>query len=427
MTMKSEILHHLPGTSLRRVSSRMLSLLTASLLACMLCPQGWGEQAVSADNVVDSAGVNVHLNWLGTTYYTRFPGVLAALKALGVRHVRDELSDLGTDTTGFYYARHDQLAAAGISSIFTVNIGESAAVLLNYPNLVKDFAGYEGPNEYNGSGDPEWAAHLMAYQQFLYLTVKGNPATAKWPVIGPSVGDPSCWPALQGLRPYMDTANLHNYYEGDNPGSPNEGSIDGAVAAMQEGMGPGPYITTETGYIYQTFMHITKPVGGIYMPRALLEQYLHGIHSTYIYELVDKDATEYGLLTANLVPRPAYTGVANLLHMLNDPGPQFTPASADLMISGASSAVHHLLMQKRDGVFYLALWIESQDYDQVHQLAMHVPDQAVTLSIDGLSTKPTIYQFTQTGNYTTKTAAEKSDLKLTLSPAVTIVAFKAQD
>lgn len=44
------------------------------LALALMHPQAWGDQAVSADGFVDSAGVNVHLGFWDTPYRTNFPG-----------------------------------------------------------------------------------------------------------------------------------------------------------------------------------------------------------------------------------------------------------------------------------------------------------------------------------------------------------------
>src|SRR4051794_2716258 len=46
--------------------------------------------ALQADSLVESYGVGVHLGFLNTPY-TLAPQVAAALRTLGVRHVRDDL------------------------------------------------------------------------------------------------------------------------------------------------------------------------------------------------------------------------------------------------------------------------------------------------------------------------------------------------
>ena len=414
-------------TSTRNASALSIRSLTGYAVFlfafALLHLQARGDQAISADSFVDTAGVNVHLGFWGTPYRTNFPAVLSALQGLGVRHVRDGLYNYGTDAGAYYYQQHDSLAAVGISTTYMAPIYTPTSLLLAYPGLVNDFEGYEGPNEYDVSGDPDWAANLTYYQTLLYQTVRSNPTTAMYPVLGPSLVNSTSWLQVPSLATYMDYGNLHNYYAGYNPGSATIYGIPAAVQNLQAGWGSVPIITTETGYTYQGFMDIPDDIGGTYMPRVFLEQYLNGILRTYDYELVDvqSDHTQYGLLTADLTPRPAYTAMANLLNLLSDPGPAFTLSSLAFTLDGDTTNVNHLLMQKRDGSFWLALWIESQDYDQVNQLYLSVPNQAITLSVPAFTSAPTVYQFDSSGNITASSLTDGSSFPLSVSPNVMIV------
>ena len=67
------------------------------------------EKAVGADAFVDSVGVNVHLHYTDTSY-GNFAAVEKALKDLGVRHIRDGLTD--TSWTA-YYDRLNELRSSG--------------------------------------------------------------------------------------------------------------------------------------------------------------------------------------------------------------------------------------------------------------------------------------------------------------------------
>src|SRR6202044_1362609 len=106
---------------------------------------------------------------------------------------------------------------------------------------------------------------------------------------------------------------------------------------------PGkPVITTETGYIDD----VTNPQGlpqsviATYMPRVIFEQYLNGIQRTYLYELADETGTEpAGLITGTGAPKASYLAIQNLLTLLNDPGPAFTPGSLGFTLAGATQNV----------------------------------------------------------------------------------------
>jgi len=89
------------------------------------------------------------------------------------------------------------------------------------------------------------------------------------------------------------------------------------------------------------------------------------IARTYLYELLD-EGTDYsnsefafGLVHADRVTvKPAFTGMANLISILQDPGSSFTPTSLEYTLTGAPSTVHRSLLQKRNGDYYVLLWNE---------------------------------------------------------------------
>src|SRR5450432_973882 len=92
----------------------MASLLVLSAVAA--ATPSMAEQSVQSDAFVDSAGINIHLHYTDTLYYSNFPLIESSLKALAVRHVRDGLLDT---TVQAYYDRLNRLGADGIHGIFT--------------------------------------------------------------------------------------------------------------------------------------------------------------------------------------------------------------------------------------------------------------------------------------------------------------------
>src|SRR5262249_51881492 len=143
-------------------------------------PRGEGESATSAEAFVDRAGVNIHLHYNDTSY-GNFAKVASAIKALGVRHVRDGLVD--TKWTE-YYDRLNELGLAGVRAMLITSPKQSDALLVEYPQRVRDaFEAYEAQNEYDQSGDPDWPKTIDAFLPRLYKAVKQNAATAKFPVV----------------------------------------------------------------------------------------------------------------------------------------------------------------------------------------------------------------------------------------------------
>jgi hypothetical protein len=351
-------------------------------------PPGPGETAQSADAFVDSAGINVHLHYTDTVYASNFAGVENALKALGVRHIRDGLIDT---TWTPYYDRLNELGRAGIKSDLVTAANQSAALLAAYPQRVPDsLETYEAPNEFDSSGGSNWSSTLNAFMPQLRAAVKAVPGAAKFPIVGPSLTQPGSFPQMTSATSSFDYANLHNYLAGRNPGTSGwggngYGSIDWNLALANAAWPGKPVITTETGYINDLSKANSVPedVSGKYLPRVLLEQWLHGIHRTYIYELVDVGTqladNGFGLLHNDFSPKPGYNAIKSLLGLLTDSGPAFPLGNLDYKLSGNVANVHHLLLEKRNGTFYLAIWIEQPGYDVNAKQLLTVAAQTVSI------------------------------------------------
>jgi hypothetical protein len=345
--------------------------------------------AQSADAFVGSVGVNVHLHYTDTPYGD-FPSVERALKGLGVRHIRDAL--LGT-SWGLYYDRLNDLGRLGIKGIFTTNPKESDGLLIDFPRRVPEsFEGYEAPNEYDLSRDPDWAVTLNGFVKRLYDTVKSDPATSVYSIIGPSLTQPGSFPKVAASAPFFDYANLHNYFGGRNPGTPGwggggYGSINWNLNLAKQAWPDKPIMTTETGYLTNVnkTQGIPEQVAGKYLPRLLLEQWERGIRRTYIYQLVDMGNeskfadNSFGLLHSDFSPKPAYNAIQNVIRLLSDPGPPFPTKELEYSLTGDATGVEHALLQKRDGTFFLALWVEKLGYDVDGKKLLTVAAHTITI------------------------------------------------
>jgi hypothetical protein len=346
------------------------------------------EKAQSADAFVDSVGVNVHLHYTDTSY-GNFSGVKKALTDLGIRHIRDAMIDT---TWTPYYDRLNELGRLGMKSTLITSPNESEQLLTSYPRRVHDsLEAYEAPNEYDQShgSDPDWAATLNAFAAKLHGAVKNNPETTQFPIIGPSLTQQSSFPKIAGSAAFFDYANLHNYFGGWNPGTlgwggGGYGSIDWNLNLAKNAWPGIPVVTTETGYRNDpsNSQGLPEDVSGRYLPRLPLEQWMHGIKRTYLYELADlsaHDGGSFGLLHSDFSPKPGYSALQNLLHLLSDPGPPFTPGELSFKLSGDLNNVQHLLLQKRNRTFYLALWVEKPSYDVNAQKLLPVPAEKVEI------------------------------------------------
>ena len=109
----------------------------------------------------------------------------------------------------------------------------------------------------------------------------------------------------------------------------------------------------------------------------------------------------------NLNPKPSYYALRNLISLLSDKGTPVQAGKLNYFASGGSSDVHHMLMQKRDGSFYLAIWIEAEGfYTNIWQYKL-VPSQEVTLLLPSNIESVATSAFDDSGNVTVSTSTVK--------------------
>jgi len=143
---------------------------------------------------------------------------------------------------------------------------------------------------------------------------------------------------------------------------------------------------------------VSEEVAGRYIPRLLLEQFNYGIPRTWGYELIDTYnnpndlEANFGLLRNDGSEKPAYVALKNLLGLLKDPGSNFTAKTLDYALSGDTTNIHHTLLQKRDGKFYLILWQEVSSFDLQTKTGISVPSQPLTLTLNTIISQAAIYE-----------------------------------
>ena len=337
-----------------RVAAAILAVLAGAAAAGCGGGERSGPPVRSAAAFIDSVGVNVHMSY-DNTNYSQVEAVRARLRELGVRHVRD----------GIVLGRPDQYRALNLLA----DDGVRAQLILGDPagrlgtgtleqqlaTLEHELLGVadavEGPNEYDLSGDPEWVARLRDYQSRLAAAVKGTPALARLPVVGPSVVLPGSEAALGDLSDRMDLGNIHSYPGGRQP----ESNLSGELEEARANSGALPVAATETGYhdaVASQDGH--RPASELavatYLPRLFLSYFAAGVRRTFAYELLDERPdparvdlqANFGLLREDLTPKPAFLALRNLLAVLRPAGarsgaspPRYTlsdPAVAELML-----------------------------------------------------------------------------------------------
>jgi hypothetical protein len=361
------------------------------------------ETARKADAFVDSIGVNTHYGnaTYGAANAYGNPALDAKLAALGVRHIRDHTwNDDGLPRVDGLYTNY------GVHA--TLILGETSRSPATLVGILKNHPAYEaieGLNEpdftvrsYNGFTDVPSSHQYPATQAFqndLYAAVKADAQTKDLPVLSPAMGRAV---ESQYLVPIgFDVAAVHSYAWSTSglTSHPPSAGLDTRIGNMATLRGDKPLWATETGYFNRSSTDtrlVPESVSAKYIPRSLGEFFNRGIDRTYLYELADQGPSttareeNFGLVRFDMTEKPAYTALKNLITLVKEPGaPGFTPGSLDysLTLNGAGdlNTVHHTLLQKSDGSFYLRLWQEVGGFDRPSQTITNNPALSVTLSL----------------------------------------------
>jgi hypothetical protein len=389
----------------------------------------------SAHSFVESIGVNTHLGYTGTPYY-RFRKVETALERLGVHYIRDGILQGRPDVD----ARFRALAARGIKLDALVGQpqgGDGTGTVEQQLSVIEKLIGrrviasLEGPNEFDNVGVPDWLPLLRAWVKRLWHDAKGRPALRSLPILAPSLVDPESRTELGDISPWTSFGNMHPYPGGNPPDETAHFESEFELAAINT---PGePVQATETGYTTAIDSTDNQPpvserVAGLYMPRLLLENFRRGIARTYLYELVDvssdRDQDEgfagFGLLRSDFTPKPAYTAVRNLISILADPRGDFTPRELGYVLEGVPAETRQVLLQKRDGNYFLAVWNPVSAWNLETAREWVPPSLVGTLRLTEPAREVSVYQPNRS-RQPIETSAHSAVVGFPIGPRVTIV------
>jgi hypothetical protein len=387
------------------------------------------EHARAASQFTDSIGINVHLSYR-TTGYGNTRRLTALLKQLGVRHLRDGMTLGQTDV-----CRDDRaLAADGFRFTYITQANPTASQLMSWASCVGPaIEAFEGLNEYDIShpaSDTNWAATVRSSQQDLYRSVKGTPKLAAFAVIGPSLTSEAAFRTVGDLSPDLDAGNMHDYFANHEPetggwGLGGYGSIAYNMRVARAVDPAKPIESTETGYGTDRAERTVDDVAqATYLPRLLLQHFADGVPRTFDYELLDEGGApfdHYGIVGADLSPKPAYTALASMISVLRDTAGSFSTGTLRYSIDGESADVHHVLLQKRDGRYELALWIAANSYDPTARRSRDVPPQVVALRIQAPLRSAAVYAYGSDWRLHRKPLPATTPLHVTIGDRVTLV------
>ena len=351
-------------------------------------------KAIMADKAADMVGVNTHLNYRDTPYYSRYEDLIKPrLSELGVRHIRDNPSN-----EKLVKDRYAELAKNGIK-LLLINWdqprGYEYAKSLNTDSGVKVVEAVEPPNEKD-----DWRDRMKDHIAEMWRLYKQDPATSDILILGPSYANTrnspgsfvKFWPEAAN---YMDKGNTHDYC-GTYPEGPRGGGwgfgLDDALAEYKKLCSDKPIWATENGYKNSKSVRghpaVTEKAAAKYFPRQFLLHLSKGVERFYIYQFINckpNNAHEnFGILNDDGTPRKQFLAVKNFIGLFEDPGPDFETGSLDYTLSGDMTDIHQVLLQKRDGRFYLATWLgaESSVYAETDDKIADLTPKHRTLRLD---------------------------------------------
>lgn len=423
-----------PPRRLRRNSVRaFLATLATAIVALGPAASGAGAAAVPAvpaDSFVDSIGINTHTYYSDKNYYSRFNEWKLKLDNLGVRHIRENLVTGRPDQ----YQRLRELAALGARP--TLILGDPNGRDGRLPELISIVktqlngvvAAVEGTNEFDLWGGSDWLPRVRDYQEDLYAAVKSDPALSGLPVIGPSIVHHKNQSALGDISRHLDYGNIHSYPDGYEP----EDNLDRHLGYAARNSAGKTVMATESGYhtaVGWTGDHkpTSEAVAAVYLPRMYLEYFRRGIARTFAYELLDQAAgaqnreDTFGLLRHDLSPKPSFVALRNLIALLEDRGPGFSAGSLDYSLAGETDDVNSLLLQKRDGSFYLALWRTSRIWDPVARLPLPDRLRPLRVDFDHPAAGATLYRPSSSPNPISPASVDESSMTVNLGAEPVVI------
>jgi hypothetical protein len=328
-----------------------------------------------------------------TPYGSAYDKVSQLLGESGIRHIRD----------GLHARELDLFNRFGIKTTLIMSPPrDPRESLKELEPVAHTLAMIEGPNEvdilpqsgtYKGQPFPQGA---RLFQDELYAAVKENPLLKHLPVIAPSTARGDSNSKLAPLKSF-DLTVMHSYAGGAMPSrSLSNETIDNLKNASRiQGRNEEqkPIAVTESGY--HTALRANLTLGGVqpgiseeahrkYLPRHFAEYFNAGIARTISYEFINEFADEatnaeasFGMVRRDLTPKPAYSALKTLIGYLSEKkwdaqkkewlspvvaAPNVSQAlDFDARIEGSN--VHHTLLRKADGTFFLLLWREVSSFD----------------------------------------------------------------
>lgn len=351
-------------------------------------------RAASANDLIETMGVAVKVHYASDQDYAV---IKSKLSGLGIRYLRDGGSGES------YYRRVKELSQIGGFKWTMVMDSRDGFTGANVPEkgilpIVQQITAVEGPNEWDVQSNltyqnQRFPIATRTFQSEMYRAIKNyrhSSAALQNQVRAVRVLTPSLAfhqnAGKQGVVE-ADMGNLHSY-PGGTSALPDRGLDENIRSIRQLLRFPrSPLVATETGYCNDLNSQGCTGQGGIperaaakYANRLYLEYFLRGVYRTHLYNF---SLDEWSLfLRRDGSVKPAYGAVRDFIRVLKDPGASFATGRLQYSLSGDTRDVKSVLLQKRNGTFYLVLWLnvlsvksDYKDVESARSLTLTLPTQ----------------------------------------------------
>jgi hypothetical protein len=96
-----------------------------------------------------------------------------------------------------------------------------------------------------------------------------------------------------------------------------------------------------------------------------------------------------------------------------------------MKLSGETTNVQHLLLHKRDGRFYLAIWVEQPGYDVITKVKLAMAPQSVMLTMNQ-AMRVVTHSFDVPGGAADAGAGQRTSETINVGDLVTVLEISAQ-
>jgi hypothetical protein len=390
-------------------------------------------RAVPSNTLIETMGVAVKVHYASDQDYAV---IKSKLGGLGIRYLRDGGSGES------YYRRVRELSQSGGFKWTMVMDPRDGFTGENVPEkgivpILPHVIAVEGPNEWDVQSnltyqDQRFPIATRNFQAEMYRAIQKyrhpNPAIQSQVrairVLTPSLAFHQN-AGKQGIVD-ADMGNLHSY-PGGTSALPDRGLDDNIRSVRRLLRLPrSPLVATETGYCNDLNPQGCTNQGGVtersaakYATRLYLEYFLRGVYRTHLYNF---SLDEWSLfLRRDGSVKPAYNAVRDFIQVLKDSG-TFSPKVLRYSLSGNTQDVKSVLLQKRDGAFYLVLWLNvlsvKSDYKDVETA------RSLTLSLGDRISQAKLYLPTFNGTAPQKTYRNPRSISLSVPDHPLIVELR---